>query len=458
MAWLNKIKGIFKKRKVLVIGLDGVPYTFLTNPKNAGKFPRLQSLLYDRKGSFQRMRSVIPTISSVAWASFMTGQNPAKHNIFGFIDRHPNPFEHFIPTATNMRSNTLWQILSEAQKRVVVINVPSTYPPKEVNGILIGDFLATKLEKCAYPTSVVPILQKLGYRIDVDAWLARSDQKKFFEELHLTLERRFDVARHFLQTEDWDYFQLHVMGTDRLNHFFWDAFENDDPTYGPLFSNFYKEIDRLVGEIFDQFVEPNPEIQFILLSDHGFCQIKQEVFINQWLREKGLLKFSSDGPASLKQMHPETIAYSLIPGRIFLNVRGREGDGRIEPGREYEKIRHQLKEALMEMTDPETGEAILKGVVKREEIYQGPYLAQAADLIAVPKDGYDLKGNIDKPTLTARSELTGMHTYDDAFFYIRGKRIKEVDFDICALAPTILTLMEVPIPPDMDRGPLPLEE
>ncbi|MEW6381269.1 MAG: alkaline phosphatase family protein [bacterium] len=455
MAWIKKAHGGAQKKKVLVIGLDGVPYTFLTSPRNAGKFPRMQALF--QQGAFHRMRSVIPTISSVAWSSFMTGKNPAKHNIYGFIDRKPNPFEPFIPTAINMQAPTLWQILSQAKKRVTVINVPVTYPPKPVNGILIGCFLATRLDKAAYPASIVPKLKELDYRIDVDAWLARKDRKKFLEELHVALERRVATARYFLEQEEWDFFQVHIMETDRINHFFWDDWEKEDPQFGPEFTRYYQKIDRYVGEIHDRFVEPNPDVEFILLSDHGFCSIRQEVYVNQWLKEKGWLRFTSDKAASLKEMHPDTTAYSLIPGRIFLNVRGREFCGRIEPGEEYERVRRQLAEAIMDMKDPASGEAILSKVVTREEIYHGPYLAQAADLVAIPRDGYDLKGNIDQASLIGRSELTGMHTYDDAFFYLKGKSINELGFDIHALAPTILKLMGVPIPQDMDRKPLPVE-
>ena len=454
----NRFRRKSKNKKVLVIGLDGVPYSFLIHPKNTGQFPRMQALFQEHQGSIHRMRSVIPTISSVAWSSFMTGRNPAKHNIYGFIDRNPDPFESFIPTGSTMRCSTLWHILSEAQKRVVVINVPVTYPPKPVNGVLIAGFLATKLEKCAYPPSTVPHLQELGYRIDVDAWLARKDKKKFLEELFLTLERRFTTAEYFLQKEEWDYFHLHIMGTDRINHFLWDAWENDDPELGAEFIRYYQKIDTYIGQIHDRFIQPNPDMYFILLSDHGFCKIRQEVFINQWLQEKGWLKFTSKKPASLKDMHPDTKAYSLIPGRIFLNVQGREFCGQIKPGEEYEKIREQLIDSLMDMKDPENEETILAKVLKREEIYHGPYFAKAADLIAVPKDGYDLKGNIDRTALTGRSELVGMHTYDDAFFYLKDKGVEETDFDICALAPTILKLMGIPIPPDMDRGPLPLTD
>jgi len=250
---------------------------------------------------------------------------------------------------------------------------------------------------------------------------------------------------------------VHIMETDRINHFYWDDWENDTEEFGHEFIRYYQKIDDYVGRIHDQFVKPNPEVEFILLSDHGFCSIKQEVYVNQWLQDKGWLKFTSAKPSSLKEMHPDTTAYSLIPGRIFLNVRGREFCGSLEPGKAYEETRRQLAQALMEMKDPATGEPVLSSVVMREEIYHGPYFDQAADLVAVPRDGYDLKGDIGQTSLTGRSALTGMHTYDDAFFYLKNRKVSETGFDIHALAPTILNLMDVPVPEDMDRGPLPVE-
>ena len=106
----------------MVIGLDGTPYSLMTRLVNEGRMPNFARIL--AQGSMCPMASVHPTVSSVAWATFMTGVNPGKHGIFGFVDRRPGSYKTYIPTARNLRSETLWEILSRQGKRVVVINVP----------------------------------------------------------------------------------------------------------------------------------------------------------------------------------------------------------------------------------------------------------------------------------------------------------------------------------------------
>ncbi|MFQ6032153.1 MAG: alkaline phosphatase family protein, partial [Candidatus Zixiibacteriota bacterium] len=218
MAIFSRLKRK-SKRRVFVLGLDGVPYSMVSGlvAKGKGDWPNFANIF--GKKSVVPMHSVIPTISSVAWSSFMTGKNPAKHNIFGFIDRVPNPFRIYIPTGKNMKSETLWEILSKNDKRVIVMNVPVTYPPRQVNGILVSGFLATDLEKATYPREISSILKDMGYIIDVDPWKAKEDKDQFLRDLFQALEKRIEVMFHFLEQEKWDFFMCHIMETDRINHF-----------------------------------------------------------------------------------------------------------------------------------------------------------------------------------------------------------------------------------------------
>ncbi|HID10277.1 MAG TPA: nucleotide pyrophosphatase [Candidatus Latescibacteria bacterium] len=411
----------FRKRhrpRVLVIGLDGVPYSFLKKHMESGDLPNLAQIA--EGGTFRRINSVYPTVSSVAWASYMTGKNPAGHGIFGFIDRRPNPFKLFIPNARNLRAKALWEVLGEHGEKVVVINVPVTYPPSPVNGILIGGFLGADVNKIGYPPEVNSKLLEMGYRIDVDAWKGRQEDKgPFLENLHLTLDKRCEVASHFLRHEDWDFFQLHIMETDRINHFLWEHYEQDDPRYAPRFLEFYRKLDRWVGKLVDATQKRDKRTTIVILSDHGFCSVKKEVYINHWLQDQGYLKFEPRKEKdAITDMSPESKAYSLIPGRVFVNLKGREQMGSVGSGSEYEGLREELSEKLMDLRDPDTDEPMVKKVYRREELYRGPYLDEAADLIVVPHDGYDLKGNVKAEGLTHKGELVGMHTYDDAAVFV----------------------------------------
>ena len=404
-------------RRVIVIGLDGVPYSFIARHAQNRDLPNIAEMM--RSGSLFRINSVIPTVSSCAWSSYMTGENPAGHGIFGFIDRRPNPFSLFIPNARNLRAETIWEKLSRHGRRVIVINVPVTYPPKPVNGILIGGFLGTDVSRIGYPPRINRTLERMNYVIDVDAGKGHTDREGFMEEIHRAFERRIEVAKYLMEKERWDFLQLHVMETDRVNHFFWEDYERGEPNFAPKFMDLYRKIDNYLGEIWNRFGEKG-NCEVIVLSDHGFCTLKKEVYLNYWLEREGYLKFRSEGSRSLENIAPESKAYSLIPGRIFINLKGREEMGSVEK-EDYEPLRDEIAERLIEeLRDPEDGTPIVERVYRREEIYDGPYLEEAADLIAVPKAGYDLKGKVSVRELTGRGRIVGMHTYDDAFLLVRG--------------------------------------
>ena len=171
--------------------------------------------------------------------------------------------------------------------------------------------------------------------------------------------------------------------------------------------------------------------------------MKKEVYLNQWLEDRGYLQLEGDNPHSVGDMAAGTKAYSLIPGRIFLNLAGREQKGSVESGSQAESLKTEITEALLNLTDPDDGSRIIERVLKREDLYSGPYLEEAADLIAIPYDGYDLKANVRKPAITFKGDLVGMHTYNDASLFIKDQQVTAQDFSILDLAPTVLNMMEL---------------
>ncbi|MBW2056323.1 MAG: alkaline phosphatase family protein [Deltaproteobacteria bacterium] len=438
------------KHRVFVLGIDGVPFSLIKALTEKNLLPHLRSIL--SQGSLRRMNSVLPCVSSVAWASYMTGVNPGRHNIFGFIDRMPRTMEMYIPTSRYMAAETLWERLSRNGKKVVVINVPGTYPPRAVNGLLIAGFLCANIDKISYPREIAQELKAMGYRIDIDSWKARRSRDDFLAEVNDALDKRFAAAFTMMNRLDWDFFQLHIMGTDRINHFLWKQWEDGDPVYSPLFLEFYQKLDRYVGALVEGI---GVGTELVILSDHGFCELKREVFLNHWLQQEGFLKMRRESEA-LADIHPESRAYTLYPGRVYVNLKGREATGTVTEGREYERTREDLTEGLLGIRDPEGGNPIIRAVLKREEVYTGPYLASAPDLVAIPADGYDLKGSFGKPAFTMRSEVTGMHTYDEAFLFVRDREIHKEDngFAIMDAYSVVLKLAGVERPADVEAEDL----
>lgn len=440
----NHFGGISKRKKVVVIGLDGTPFSLINGLIKQGVMPKFSSLLSG--GSMVEMKSVHPSVSSVAWTSFMTGKNPAKHGIFGFTDRKPDSYEIYFPNSKNIMCETLWDILGANDKRSVVINVPSTYPARELNGVLISGFVAIDIAKATYPPSVVPKLKEMGYKIDVDTRLAKESRDKLFDDLYKTIEKRREAIIHFFEKESWDLFIGVITATDRLHHFFWNDMEEKNE-YGTRFIEYYRLIDEILGQVVERV---DDDTTLIIISDHGFCTLKKEVHVNYWLKENGFLRFKSEQPKSIADICEDSKAYCLDPGRIYINLKGREPKGVIAQGKEYEEIREDLTEKLLNLRDAESQEKMILAVHKKEDIYKGQYCHRGPDLVLESRNGYDLKGAVNKNTLTGKGILNGMHTYDDALFYINKNGLNGNNINIMDAAPTILSLLGIKPSVDMD--------
>jgi predicted AlkP superfamily phosphohydrolase/phosphomutase len=437
--------------RVCCIGLDGTPFSLLQRMLADGIMPNLAALV--REGTLRRTTSVYPWVSSVAWTTIQTGVNPAKHGIYGFVDRDPQTLKTYIPLANRIRTPSVWDRLGQAGKQVIVLNVPVTYPSTPVNGVLVSGFLAPTLnERAVYPATLLPTLQELGYRIDSDPVLARQDRDQALDDLRDALDKRTRTFLHLLDHEPWDLFLGVIMETDRLHHFFFEPMEQGDPVYAPAFFEVYRRIDNFLGQIRGRLGSADV---LMLMSDHGFCSIRQEVYYNHWLADAGYLKLDGPTARKLEQLCPDAIAYSLDPGRIFVNLKGRERDGRVTPGAEYERVRDEIAAAAETLTEPSSGERLVRRAYRREELYSGPYLEAAADIILAPENGYDPKGALVKEVFTHKDPMmVGMHTYDDAFLYVGQGGLPHRTPSILDITPTILSLLDQPLPAEFDGRPL----
>ncbi|MCP4724702.1 MAG: hypothetical protein GY863_06685 [bacterium] len=429
-----------KDPKVFVLSLDGMPYSFAKRNTDSGNWPAFKRLIDE--GDFKEMYSVMPPISSVAWSSFQTGKNPAKHNVFGFVDRDPKTFELILPNSKRLMTKTLIEILSDNGKKVISINVPVTYPPKPVNGIVVGGFLSPNLQKAVYPVEKLGFFEQNGYIVDADSEIGHRNSDQMMDELFRVVENRFDILFKLLEREEWDFFIHHVMETDRMYHFFWDWSD-----YAQQFDEFHKLIDFNIEKLLTKLPE---ETEFMMLSDHGFTKLNREINLNYVLWDRGFLHFTNDPPQGLINMAEKSRAYSFIPGRVFVNLEGREKTGTVKPGAEFDAVIKDLMQLFDELTDPETGDKIVQKQFLRDEVYSGEFLEKGADLLVLPHNGYDFKASFRIDTFFEETDFHGMHTYDDAFFYVRGHKIKAENFSIMDLAPSILNLFGIDADKSMD--------
>ncbi|MBI5571929.1 MAG: alkaline phosphatase family protein [Desulfomonile tiedjei] len=406
--------------KVAIIGLDGVPFSLLERFFAEGYLPRLAEMA-DR-GTFVKMQSTLPAISSVAWTSFMTGTNPGEHGIYGFTDLKSGEIALRLPSFDDVQCAPLWQ--QAGTKKSVVVNLPFTYPARPLDGVLVAGFVAPVFERAVYPPRLIPWLRSMKYRTDVDSVAAREDRRVLIRDLFDTLHVHAEVMSALLAREPWDLFIGVVTGTDRLHHFLFDAHDNPSHPFFRDFIDYYRAIDFEIGRLLDRI---GPNCRVIVLSDHGFTRLHCDVQLNYILRTLGVLYFSRANPQSPADIARRSLAFAMDPTRIYLHSRERFRSGTLSPAACTE-LRGRLKHDLERMRLADVGIRVMPGtdadeplfdrILVQEEIYRGGASELAPDLVVVPRRGYDVKASLRASAATSRDIFTGMHTHDDAFLIV----------------------------------------
>lgn len=434
--------------RVFVLGIDGVPHSLLERFSAEGVMPNLTEL--QTCGQSVQIDSVYPTVSNVAWACFQTGKGPGKFDIFGFTEVDEQ-MRLRIPNTTHLRSKTIQQLASDAGRRVISLGLPSSYPPRPVNGLMVSGFLAPTLERAVHPPDRLEQLTQLGYQLDIDPVRASGD----LPYLKSTVLKLLDGRRRTteaLMSQPWDLFLLHVMETDRVNHFMWGLWDSGDCEGKAFFEDFYRRVDDFVGELADRL---GPKDLLLILSDHGFCLIRHEVELNRWLMDEGYLKLSGDPTKEMfAAISGDSAAFAMVPGRIYLLDRDKYGRGSVTDANR-QNITDEIIAKLQSLQDPGTCRAVCKSVFRRAELFAGPYANHAPDIVIDPNDGYDLKGSLTGGEIFSASPITGMHTYYDAYLYARGAELAGGRRCITDVTRSIAEALSIPVPPDMDsRGVL----
>ncbi len=365
----------------------------------------------------------------------MSGRNPGGHGIFGFIDRTLPGLSLTLPNAANRQGTSLWGMLSQYHIPVIVMNVPVTYPPEPVNGILIGGFLGVDVEKIAFPSAISRLLSKKNYIIDADTSSALDKPDEFIEQLTAIVNQRFTVFKELIKSNPWRYAHLHIMETDRLFHFLWSSVNDETDRLYSMICDFFEILDQNLSDIV-KTADDSTEV--LILSDHGFCASNIEWDLNAWLVENGYLKWDQESGNGLHRMKPESIAYSMIPGRLYLNLKDRESIGSVDP-MEFTRVRDSLVQHLSSVCLPDGTTPVFEKVLRGSELFSGPAARSAPDIVAVPAPGVELKSRLQPAPLTRPTRLQGMHTYENAMIWFRNGRLISSIPAIIDLYSTILS-------------------
>jgi len=454
-----------KDKRVLVVGLDCAPPELLFD-HFADKLPNIKRMLDD--GVYGKMESAHPPITIPAWMVMATSKNAGKLGVYGFRHRKPGTYDDiWLANSHSIKEKTVWDILGGHGKKVVVVGVPPTYPPKPVNGSLISCFMTPGGDKdYTYPRGLKHEIEELVGEYLFDAVFRTDEKDKLLKQLYEMTKQHFTVLRYLAKTKPWQFFMFVEIGVDRVHHAFWKFFDKEHHLYTPnnkyehVILDYYKLIDNEIGELLKL---TDDDTSVIIVSDHGAKRMKGAFCVNQWLIEKGYLKLKETPPRGTSLTNAEvdwskTKAWGWggYHARMFFNIKGRDPQGVIEP-KNYENFRDRIVGDLKDIRGPK-GEKWNTKVYTPEEIYPNgiedyPDLTVYFDDLSwrsagtLGYDSYYLPENDKGPDDAVHSHY-GVFLYYDPKQNLGGKEIK--DISLLDFAPTVLKVMRIPVPEDME--------
>jgi predicted AlkP superfamily phosphohydrolase/phosphomutase len=453
-------------QRVFVIGLDCAD-PVLVFERWRQRLPNLGRLL--ATGTHGELTSTIPAITVPAWSSMLSSRDPGQLGFYGFRNRADYSYERMnIATSKAVKADRVWDILSQAGKRVIVANVPQTYPVIPVNGCMISSFLTpTTQSQYTHPPALKQEIQGLlssEYKLDVHNF--RTENKELLlSQIYEMANQQHILVKHLMTSKPWDFF-IHVdMGVDRMHHAFWKFFDERHPLHEPgspyehAIRDYYIHLDSQIGEWLDLL---DDDTAVLVVSDHGGQPMMGGICFNEWLKKEGylVLEHQPEGIVPLEKCEVDwsrTIAWGSggYYARLFLNVKGREPEGIVDPA-DYEKVREELIERIAAIPEPE-GTSIGSVAYRPEEVYR--QIANIPpDLIvylgalrwrSVGSLGFGRVHTLENDTGPddANHAQEGLYIYHNPKAKGQGRGPRRHLMDV---APTILELMSVPIPPTME--------
>ena len=366
--------------RVAVIGLDcGTPQLLRDL---AAETPNLHALM--ERGMHGDLESITPPITVPAWACAMTGKTPGQLGIYGFRNRKDNTYDGLsITHSGSVKEPAVWDLLGAKGLRSMLIGVPPSFPPpKTFPGWRVGCFLTPpSAERFAFPQELeTEIAEELGdgndYIFDIPDF-RRAGYDVALDQVFKMTERRFQVGRRLATNKPWDFFMLCEIAPDRLHHVFWQHYDPTHPLYEPgnkyetAFQDYYRFLDQQVGSLLE--VLPDDAVT-IVMSDHGARPMMGGLCFNDWLIREGYLTLE-ETPSEVIPIKEAKVDWSRTVawgdggyyGRLFLNVKGREPLGIIEPAN-YEAVRDELIAKLEAAPGPD-GEPLGNRVFKPQDVY-----------------------------------------------------------------------------------------
>lgn len=514
-----------KSPRLLIVGLDAATLDLIGPWIAKGKLPTLAALM--KNGAWGRLASIVPPITPPAWTSFMTGKNPGKHGIFHFLEAKPETYELSYLNGASRRAKTIWRMLSDAGYTVGTLNIPFTYPPEHLNGFQISG-MDTPSEKSpfVYPAELHAELVELLARFELDVrylgyMSTDTRRERVLAEMEKLDRQWLSATLYLMEKHPVDVMMCTFMSIDTVQHYFWHYMDPSHHLHNPAavarFGDAILRVyERLDDAIHQMLQKTSEDTSILVVSDHGGGPTSDRVvYLNRYLAQLGLLHYCQDERSALKKLTQTIVrasytwlhstlgsrqksylartlpalrkrfeaaftSFSAIdwsrtkaycsevlasPPSIWINLKGVKPCGIVEQ-HEYEPLLKLISERLKELKDPRSNEPIIKRILRRDEIFYGPYTNEAADLIldwwetshfstspSFPEDTLKPAVEVRERRPSTKSEWGGTHRRD-GILIAHGKPFKKGaeihGARLIDMAPTILHLLAQPVPDDMD--------
>jgi predicted AlkP superfamily phosphohydrolase/phosphomutase len=463
-----------KDPKVIVIGLDGATWELLKPWVDAEKLPTIKRLM--DKGAWGVLKSTTPPVTFPAWECMFTGQNPGKLGVFDFVRVDVKQRRFKTNTTNSFKGEPLWNILNHYGYKTCVVGIP-TSKIQPIYGVMVGGPFSFRT--LTYPEEYKKVLDNLKYELYPNKltklFIETSESKPPLEFLKEVIQSRFKLAEYLINTEEPDFLAFVIFFIDNIQHFFWGE---------SILYQAWKIIDEELGK----FVSKYNSI-FFIVSDHGFNKMLKTFYLSKFLRDKGLLVYKDKIKLKIakkinlnsivkigKILKLDNILTKVIPRdkmltlfSIFPDKHGRLGAEGLEDLIDWEKSRCIPLSTGIYLNCPKENEWTLKNILKKEltdltdliedvyykdEIYSGPYLDYAPDIIIKPKKGIRL---LESPFVDTAVSINswkgwkGNHAFE-GIVLVSGTNIKKTkrDMSILDITPTILHIYGISTSSVMD--------
>jgi predicted AlkP superfamily phosphohydrolase/phosphomutase len=461
--------------EILSLGLDGAAWHKLDRMMAEGKLPNLERMADE--GTRAPLRTVLPPVTCPAWRCSTSGKDPGQVGVFWWLNLDRASGRITSPTADSFDTADVWDYLSEEGKRCAVLNVPMTYPPSELNGVMVSGFGAPfeidlEAESMTYPPDLQDRLEEEhDWQVGIDDV---NDPGGVEEALDL-IRTRFELLLDTLEDGEFDYVHLTVFYINVLQHHFGD---------GPETERGWKLIDEYLGELPDDLTK-------VVYSDHGHSHIERTFVINKYLIDNGYLSIDSKAGdevtggiytllnrvgisprtagALARRVLPEGLyeriiqsgypiptfelanrvnweesdAVALSQGPIYIN-RDRLGD-------DYERFRDGLK-AELESVSIE-GESPFDSVEYAEDVYSGDHVDEGPDLMLVAADEWEVYGGVTPSVVERQATSWTSGNHPTGMLLVHGADVTAGELrtrSILDIAPTVLRYLDAPVPANMN--------